>query len=85
MVYKWLGPFNEMYIKMKQQHQKKEEEIILLEMFDDLFGETFRSDGLGGKRNKKQKPGEKPYLSEGSHIEFQDYNERLSGEDPLEL
>lgn len=57
----------------------------MLELFDDLFGETFRSDGIGGKRNKKVKPGEKTYLSEGSHIEIEDYNERLSNEDPLEL
>ena len=57
----------------------------MIELFDDLFGETFRSDSHGNKRNKKTKPGDKPYLSQGSHIDIEDYNERLNNEDPLEL
>jgi hypothetical protein len=46
MVYKWLGPFNEMYIKIRQQQQKAENEIILLSLFDDLFAETYRTDNV---------------------------------------
>lgn len=50
MVYKWIGPFNEMYIKLKEQFKKKEDEIILIELFDDLFAETYREDSLSKKR-----------------------------------
>jgi len=53
MVYKWLGPFNEMYIKIKQQHNKKEHELALMELFDDLFAETYRSDS--SKKNLASK------------------------------
>lgn len=53
MIYKWLGPFNEMYIKIKQQHKKKENELVLMELFDDLFGETYRADS-SSKRKKKE-------------------------------
>ena len=54
MVYKWLGPFNEMYIKMREQHKKKKDEIILIELFEDLFGETYRTDS---PQKRKRKPG----------------------------
>lgn len=75
MVYKWLGPFNEMYIKMKEQHKKRNDEIILMELFDDLFGETFRTDS---PQKRKRKPGQtKPYMSEGSFIDMEDYHERM--------
>ena len=46
MVYKWLGPFNEMYIKIRQQQQKNDSEVILLSLFDDLFAETYRADNV---------------------------------------
>lgn len=76
MVYKWLGPFNEMYIKMREQHKKKKEEIILIELFEDLFGETYRTDS---PQKRKRKPGSSmPYLSEGSFIDIEDFNERMN-------
>ena len=45
MIYKWVNPFSEMYIKYQQQHKKLESnELVLFELFDDLFGETYRAD-----------------------------------------
>jgi hypothetical protein len=52
MIYKWVGPFNEMYIKMKEQYKKQEDEIVLIELFEDLFAETYREDSFS-KRKKK--------------------------------
>ena len=54
MIYKWLGPFNEMYIKMKQQFQKKEDEIVLMELFDDLFAITYREDSSRKRKSAYQ-------------------------------
>lgn len=56
MVYKWVGPFNEMYIKLKEQLKKNEDEIVLMELFDDLFAETYREDSLSRKRRQNQDP-----------------------------
>lgn len=80
MIYKWLGPFNEMYIKMKEQHKKRPEEVIIMEMFEDLFGETFRTDSPLKKKRVSSFGVNRPYLSEGSAMEMEDYKERLNGE-----
>lgn len=53
MIYKWIGPFNEMYFKFQQQYKKKDGEIVLLELFDDLFAETYREDS-SAKKKKQQ-------------------------------
>jgi len=69
MVYKWLGPFNEMYIKIRQQQQKAENEIILLSLFDDLFAETYRTDNVN--RFKKLQN-----LKEGQQVDSEEVKER---------
>ena len=48
MIYKFIPPFNEMYIKLQQQHNRSEkDELILDVLFDDLQAETFRVDYQG--------------------------------------
>ena len=42
MAYKFVPPFNEMYIKLQQQHNRTEKDgLILGVMFDDLQAETY--------------------------------------------
>lgn len=54
MVYKWIGPFNEMYIKLKEQFKKGEDEVVLVELFEDLFAETYREDSYQKHRKQNQ-------------------------------
>ena len=75
MIYKWLGPFNEMYIKLQQQHKKTEtNQLVLMEMFDDLFGETYRSNSPSKKKKTQQYSN---YLQTGTFVDLSDYNEQL--------
>ena len=76
MIYKWLGPFNEMYIKLQQQHKKTEgNQLVLLEMFDDLFGETYRVDSPCKKQKTQQYSN---YLQTGTYVDASDYQGQLN-------
>lgn len=48
LTYKFIPPFNEMYIKLQQQHKRSQTDSLILDvMFDDLQGETYRVDNTG--------------------------------------
>lgn len=55
MAYKFVPPFNEMYVKLQQQHNRAEkDELILDVMFDDLQAETYRVDFQGKLSSAKK-------------------------------